>query len=243
MLSEDALDEHRAVIDRLLKALAPLSFAAPVSHVYNPLRYARPVYEAYLERYGKGPKEAVFVGMNPGPWGMVQSGVPFGEITAVRDWMGLRTEFSPPRAMHPRRPVLGFSCTRSEVSGKRLWGWAKTRFVTPRRFFGRFFVANYCPLAFMEESGRNRTPDSLKKAEKAPLFAACDRALKETVALLSPKLVVGIGNFAATRVADALSGLPVSTGRILHPSPANPRANRNWAGIVEQELSQMGVRL
>ena len=35
-------------------------------------------------------KKLIFVGMNPGPFGMVQCGVPFGEIAAVRDWMGHR---------------------------------------------------------------------------------------------------------------------------------------------------------
>ncbi|MGD8369062.1 MAG: single-stranded DNA-binding protein [Desulfobacterales bacterium] len=237
------LKAHRAVIDRLLKDLRPLSFSAPVWHVYNPLDYGRPVYEQYLSRYGKAPKQVVFVGMNPGPWGMVQTGVPFGEIAAVRDWMGLQIAFVPPRKMHPKRPVLGAACRRTEASGKRLWGWAKERFGTADRFFDRFFVANYCPLAFIEESGRNRTPDHLKAAEKAPLFSACDRALKETIRLLSPALVVGIGNFAASRVAAALSELSLPTGQILHPSPANPRANRGWADIVEAQLAKMGVEL
>jgi single-strand selective monofunctional uracil DNA glycosylase len=243
MASEEFLKAHRSVIDRLLKELRPLRFAPPVSHVYNPLAYARSAYEAYLARFGAAPKEAVFVGMNPGPWGMVQTGVPFGEIEAVRDWMGIRAAVSPPRSVHPKRPVQGFSCPRSEVSGKRLWKWARERFGSADRFFDRFFVANYCPLFFIEESGRNRTPDALKKAEKEPLFAACDRALRETVAILSPDTVVGIGNFAAARVEAALGELPVTTGRILHPSPANPKANRDWAGTIERELAQIGLTL
>ena len=243
MDSKEILSAHRPVIDRLVKALRPLRFGPPVSHVYNPLAYARPTYEAYLARFGGAPKEAVLVGMNPGPWGMVQTGVPFGEVEAVHDWMGIRATVSPPRSVHPKRPVQGFSCPRTEVSGKRLWGWARDRFGSAERFFDRFFVANYCPLFFIEESGRNRTPDALKKVEKAPLFAACDQALRETVALLSPDIVVGIGNFAAARVDAALGQLPVRTGRILHPSPANPKANRDWAGTVERELAQIGLQL
>jgi single-strand selective monofunctional uracil DNA glycosylase len=243
MLSENTLNAHRAVIDGLLKNLRVLRFGPPVAHVYNPLEYARPVYEQYLARFADGPKEVVFVGMNPGPWGMVQTGVPFGDVHMVRDWMGLHVAFTLPGGGHPKRPVLGADCARSEVSGKRLWGWAKNRFGPPQRFFARFFVANYCPLAFMEESGRNRTPDKLKKDEKTALFAACDRALEQTVRLLAPELVVGIGGFAASRAAAALADLPVATGRILHPSPANPKANRDWAGTVERELAQMGVEL
>ena len=234
---------HGAVVDRLLQDVRPLCFGPPVAHVYNPLTYARAGYDAYADRYGKGPKEVLLVGMNPGPWGMVQTGVPFGDAAMVREWMGIDVDVRPPAAMHPKRPVYGFSCPRGEVSGKRLWGWAKRRFGPPERFFSRFFVGNYCPLAFIEETGKNRTPDALKQGEKTPLFAACDRALKDLVAHLAPQHVVGIGNFAASRVAAALSGFGVSTGRILHPSPASPKANRGWAEAVERKLAGMGIRL
>ena len=69
----------------LSDTLDSLRFAPPESHVYNPLTYAWAPNAAYLRRYGQGRKRVVFVGMNPGPFGMVQTGVPFGEIAAVRD--------------------------------------------------------------------------------------------------------------------------------------------------------------
>lgn len=235
--------DHSGIVDRLLEQIRSLRFAPPVAHVYNPLIYARAGYEAYAARFGQGRKQVLLVGMNPGPWGMVQTGVPFGDVAMVKDWMGIEARIEPPQAEHPKRPVSGFSCPRSEVSGRRLWGWAKERFGSPENFFERFFVANYCPLAFIEEGGRNRTPDALKRAEKEPLFSACDRALRHLVALLSPQHVVGIGNFAAARAAAALGGSSISTGAILHPSPANPKANKDWAGTVEHQLSDMGIRL
>ncbi len=234
---------HRSIIDGLLDRIRPLRFGAPVAHVYNPLTYARSGYDAYAERFGKGPKEVLLIGMNPGPWGMVQTGIPFGDVEMVRNWMGIEVAIEAPESMHPKRPVMGFSCTRSEVSGKRLWGWAKKRYGSAEGFFSRFFVGNYCPLAFIEKSGKNRTPDALKASEKKPLFSACDQALKHLVDLLSPRYVIGIGNFAAERVSAAIDGLPVVTGRILHPSPANPQANRDWSGAVEQELSKTKIRL
>ena len=58
------------ITDDLLADLEGLTFAAPVTHVYNPFEYARPLWDQYCERFGTGPKEAVFLGMNPGPWGM-----------------------------------------------------------------------------------------------------------------------------------------------------------------------------
>lgn len=225
---------------RLDRAVGRLSFDLPVTHVYNPLRYAREPHEAYLERFGGKRGRVVLLGMNPGPFGMAQTGVPFGEVGHVRDWMGIDGEVKRPRHEHPKRPVEGFSCTRSEVSGARLWGWAKARYGTPRRFFARFFVVNYCPLAFLEETGRNRTPDKLPQAERQPLFAACDRALRETIEALGPRMVVGVGAFARKR-AEQVLGSAVPVGMMLHPSPASPRANRGWQAQAERDLAALGI--
>lgn len=231
------------IIDALLTELAPLRFSPPVAHVYNPLEYARAAYEKYLGLYAGPPKEVVLLGMNPGPWGMAQTGIPFGEVKAVRDWLRIEAPVGTPAVMHPKRPVQGFTCQRSEVSGRRLWGWARKRFGVPDRFFARFFVANYCPLLFIEASGRNRTPNNLRVAERKPLLAVCDRALRRKIQIIRPRYVVGIGQFAAERAAEALSGMDLIIGRITHPSPANPRANRGWEPVIEHELAVMGIRL
>ncbi|MBK1699635.1 uracil-DNA glycosylase family protein [Thiococcus pfennigii] len=231
------------IAGRLRDEVDVLSFAAPVAYVYNPLDYAWPAQEAYLRRFGGGRPQVVLLGMNPGPFGMAQTGVPFGDVGMVREWLGIEAAVGRPQREHPKRPVTGFACPRREVSGQRLWGWAQARFPTPERFFAQFFVANYCPLAFLEEGGRNRTPDALPKVEREPLFAACDRALRATVEALAPAYVVGIGQFAADRAAAALGGLEVTVGRILHPSPASPAANRGWARQAEEGLRELGVSL
>ena len=188
-----------------------------------------------------GQKDVLFLGMNPGPWGMAQTGVPFGEVGMVRDWLGIDEPVGKPRSEHPKRPIEGFACKRSEVSGKRFWGWAKERFGSPESFFSRFFVLNYCPLIFLEEGGRNRTPDKLRKSERAPLNEACDLALQRTVDLLEPRLVVGVGVFARDVARRALEGRNLSIGCVLHPSPASPKANRGWAEQAEQDLASAGV--
>jgi single-strand selective monofunctional uracil DNA glycosylase len=231
------------ITDDLIDALRPLRFKAPVTHVYNPLEYAREPYSKYLQRYAKSPREIVLIGMNPGPWGMAQTGIPFGEVTAVRDWLGISGRVDAPDKMHPKRPVTGFGCPRSEVSGKRLWGWAGKRYSTPQKFFSRFFIANYCPLQFIETGGRNRTPNQLRAAERKPLFEACDRALRLTIEQLGPRYVVGVGRFTADRARIALSDLPLVIGSITHPSPANPKANRGWEGVIESEFKALGIRL
>lgn len=226
----------------LAQEVEGLRFGPPVAHVYNPLEYAWEPHRRYLQRYGTPPREIVLVGMNPGPWGMAQTGVPFGEIAAVRDWMGIEARVAAPERQHPKRPIQGFACTRSEISGQRLWGWAQKTFGSAEAFFARFFVANYCPLMFMGAGGQNLTPDKLKAAEARLLFEACDRALHRTIAHLQPEHVIGIGRFAADRARAALQDLEVKIGGITHPSPANPKANRGWEPLVRRELAALGIR-
>jgi single-strand selective monofunctional uracil DNA glycosylase len=232
-----------AITDELVNHLRTLRFSAPVTHTYNPLDYARSGYDQYIARFGGTVKPVVLVGMNPGPFGMAQTGVPFGDVEMVKGWMGITARVVQPADPHPKRPVAGFACTRGEVSGQRLWGWAKQRFGQPAAFFRQFFVLNYCPLVFMEASGRNRTPDKLPAMEKQGLFRICDQALRQSIEMLQPQWVIGIGGFAENRARQALAGMTVNIGRITHPSPANPRANRGWAPLVESELETQGVRL
>ena len=233
------MDALVAVSRDLAAGVDALRFPS-VSFVYNPLVYARAPHEAYLERYGaKRPREVLMVGMNPGPFGMAQTGVPFGDVRMVRDFLGIEGPVGTPPVQHPKRPIAGFECHRSEVSGTRFWGWARDRFGTAERFFERVYVANWCPLVFMEESGRNLPPDKLTAAERAPLFEVCNHALGRIADTLDPSLVVGIGRFAEQRAREAL-GDDVPIGRILHPSPASPAANSDWPGIVDAQLRALG---
>ncbi|MCY3971227.1 MAG: single-stranded DNA-binding protein [Acidobacteria bacterium] len=229
------------IADELAAAVDDLGFGPPVAHVYNPLIYASTAHHAYLNLAGAVPDRVILLGMNPGPWGMTQTGVPFGEVAYVREWLGIEARVEPPADQHPKRPILGFDCRRSEVSGRRVWGWAERRFENPETFFERFLIWNYCPLAFLLETGANLTPDRLPVREKAPLFQACDRALRQAVEALEPRLVVGIGAFAEDRARRALADRGVPVGRMLHPSPASPAANRGWREQAEHDLRALGV--
>lgn len=235
--------EVAAIARRLSQELASLSFGPPVTHVYDPSDYAARSHEAYLSRFAGLGADVLMLGMNPGPYGMVQTGVPFGEVAAARDWLGIEEPVKRPASEHPKRPITGFDCPRSEVSGRRLWGWAARRFGTPEAFFERFFVWNYCPLAFLEEGGRNRTPDKLTAAEREPLYDACDRALSAVVTTLGFSRVLGIGAFAEARARSALADADLTFGRVLHPSPASPLANRGWEPAVEKQLAEQGLAL
>jgi single-strand selective monofunctional uracil DNA glycosylase len=223
------------------RTLDGLAFAPPVTHVYNPLDYAWDLHAAYLRLAGAGKKQVVFLGMNPGPFGMAQTGVPFGEVPAVRDWMRLSGAVGKPAQEHPKRPVTGLACTRSEVSGRRLWGLFSQRFTTPQAFFADHFVANWCPLAFMEASGKNRTPDQLPGAEATQVAGACDEHLRAVVRALQPDWVIGVGRFAHAAAERAITEKSVRFASIPHPSPANPAANKDWAGAATRALVEQGV--
>lgn len=228
---------------KLARELAGLKFPSPVSHIYHTLEYAWQPHQIYLDRFGAAPKRVLFLGMNPGPFGMAQTGVPFGEIAAVRDWMKISAPVDKPAREHPKRPIEGFACERSEVSGRRLWGLFAERFPDARDFFIDHFVLNYCPLVWMSETGANLTPDKLPSADMQPVEDACLHYLAETIHHMHPAFLVGIGGFAEDRLrlAAALCGSDAKITRVLHPSPASPAANRGWAEAATRQLVAAGV--
>ena len=235
--------EMKDAAKELSSLVSGLEFSSPVSCVYNPLEYAWDPHEQYLERFSRSKKKVLFLGMNPGPWGMAQTGIPFGEISAVRDWMGIDCEVMRPNPEHPKRPIEGFNCSRSEVSGRRLWGLFAERFGEPDIFFKDHFVLNYCPLVFMEESGKNRTPDKLPVKEREELDQICDIHLSKVIDILQPEWAVGVGAFAESKLNSISGNLTNSPNvtRILHPSPASPAANRDWSGTAQKQLKESGI--
>lgn len=221
---------------RLSDELNGLSWTTP-THVYNPLDYAWKNHETYVRRYGEQPGRILMVGMNPGPWGMAQTGLPFGDVEKVSQWIGIHEPISAVLPeQHPNYPILGMDCHRREGSGQRLWGWAEDRFGSADDFFEQAFVWNYCPLLFIAQN-RNLIPEKLAKAERDALTPLCDQALKEVIVALQPKVVVGIGRYAESRVR-AVMGDAVALQYLLHPSPANPQANKHWDKYADALFEQ-----
>ena len=231
--------ELTRVSRRLARATGALRFGDPVVYTYAPLDYAREPHERYLA-LARAPVDALFLGMNPGPFGMSQTGVPFGEVAAVRGFLGIEGRVKAPKSEHPKRRVEGLDCARSEVSGRRFWGLIADEFGTREAFFRRAFVWNWCPLAFVAESGANITPDKLRAREQEALSEACDRALLEMIAALRPKTLVGVGAFAAERARRVVPEGMLAIETILHPSPASPAANRGWHAAARKQLEAIG---
>ncbi|MFK7850119.1 MAG: uracil-DNA glycosylase family protein [Akkermansiaceae bacterium] len=237
--SSELIDAGRELADEL----RPLRFSDPVSHTYLTVDYASEGYEGYLEKFGDSKKRVLMLGMNPGPYGMAQTGVPFGEVDSVRDWMGLSPEISKPKKEHPKRPISGMECQRSEVSGRRLWGLFSEKFPNPCDFFKDHLVINFCPLIWMKDTGANLTPDKIKAAEMVPVDEACMKHLRCLIEILEPERLIGVGAYAEKKlitVRDEI-GSTAKTGKILHPSPASPAANRGWAEAAEKQLRDLGI--
>ncbi|TRY97809.1 hypothetical protein DNTS_008295 [Danionella cerebrum] len=223
--------------------LRALSFGNPVRYIYNPLEYAWETHRCYVETYCQERQSVLFLGMNPGPFGMAQTGVPFGEVKAVRDWLKVSGRVGRPPDEHPKRPIRGLECTQSEVSGARFWGFFRELCGDPHTFFRHCFVHNLCPLVFMSETGKNLTPPELPVAERDALLSCCDSALCRVVEALQVTMVVGVGKLAEQRARRVLSeaGVQVRVEGIMHPSPRNPLANKGWASVVREKLDRLGV--
>lgn len=232
-------DEVLAAARELSARVNTLHFGSPVAYTYNPLDYAWAGHEAYVRRFATGAKDTLYLGMNPGPFGMAQTGVPFGEISAVTLWMGITAPIGQPPAMHPKRPVQGFACPRSEVSGRRLWGLFEEMYGTAESFFARAYVANYCPLIWMSESGANITPTQLPKDQVTELDAACRAHLVRLIRALQPRVLIGVGGYALKQLEQAAADIPersFTLGTILHPSPASPIANKFWPEKPREQI-------
>ncbi|MFT7801086.1 single-strand selective monofunctional uracil DNA glycosylase [Arapaima gigas] len=240
--SETALQFLQVELE-LNARLRQLVFREPVRYMYSPLEYAWETHRCYVNTYCHKGQSILFLGMNPGPFGMAQTGVPFGEVKSVRDWLKISGEVGRPPEEHPKRRILGLSCTQSEVSGARFWGLFRKLCREPAVFFRHCFVHNLCPLTFMSSSGKNLTPPELSAGDREALLNLCDEALCQIVQMLGIATVIGVGKVAEQRARRALlaAGIDVRVVGLMHPSPRNAQANRGWEGLAMARLKELGI--
>lgn len=209
---------------------------------YNPLEYAWDAHEAYLKRMGSSSARTVVLGMNPGPHGMGQMGIPFAATSMVRDLLDITgIPVNQPEAVDPRRPVIGLDYPREEVSGTRLWSLLSERYGNAEAIASNVFLVNHCPLMlFTGPRATNITPDKVAGPTAHALLERCDEHLREVVGVLDTKRVIGVGKFAESRAKAALVDYSVEVLGCWHPSPASPLANRNggadWRANVRAVL-------
>lgn len=211
-----------------------------VAYATNPLEYAWELHASYINQYGGLGAKTLLLGMNPGPFGMAQSGVPFGATAYAKDFLNITGSFVDPAGRHPKRPVEGLDFERQEVSGDRLWGLLKQLWKTPREIHRHVFLVNHCPLLLLGETGRNITPDKISGEAVKQALERCDEHLRKVVDIMNIERVVGVGKYAEKRADGALADADVEITTCWHPSPASPLANRNngadWRANVTDVL-------
>jgi len=239
-----------AVVEELIYAAKQLSSACDkaikkierktiVAHATNPLDYAWQHHEQYLSNWGGLGAKTLLLGMNPGPWGMAQSGVPFGSTNIAKTLLRIKPfQLETPPNAHPKRPIIGLDLERQEISGQRLWSLMFDHYGEGKDVFSNIFVVNHCPLLLLGESGKNLTPDNLPASVMKPVLDACDEHLKQVVEIMEIERIIGVGKYAEKRARMTFnagkngngltpSGREITITTCWHPSPASPLANRN----------------
>ena len=229
-------------------SLKKIESMTPVCHATNPLDYAWAHHEQYIRKWGGFGADTLLLGMNPGPWGMAQSGVPFGSTQMAREKLEIVAhELDTPPNAHPKRPIVGLSLARQEVSGQRLWSLLFNHYGTGEKVFSNVFVLNHCPLLLLGETGKNLTPDNLPASVMKPILEACDEHLLKVVDVMRIRRIIGVGKYAEKRARLAFkaqengnamtrSGEEITITSCWHPSPASPLANRNEGADWRQNV-------
>lgn len=236
---ERLIEAARRLSSQCDAAISVLEKKTSVAHATNPLDYAWPHHEQFLRKWGNLGSHTLLLGMNPGPWGMAQTGVPFGATEVAQSFLQIEAkELETPVNAHPKRPIVGMSLERQEISGTRLWNLMEQHYGSARATFENIFIVNHCPLLLLGETGRNITPNNLPSAVMNPILAACDEHLLDVVDIMGISRVIGVGKYAEQRARLALnagkkgegvsrSGRRIRIDTCWHPSPASPLANRN----------------
>ena len=229
MIVERMIEASSKLRDDVEKFADSLVKEGSVDAVYNPLAYAWEPHRAYLELASGGGAKTLLLGMNPGPHGMGQMGIPFAATSVVRDLLKITNlEVGQPRTLHPKRPVSGLDWPKEEVSGTRLWGLLENEYGSAESIFKSVFLLNHCPLMlFSGERATNITPDKITGPTTKALLERCDEHLREVVDIMQIERVIGVGRYSEKRALNALSGIDISVTTCWHPSPASPLANRN----------------
>ena len=229
MIVERMIETSSKLRDDVEKFADSLVKEGSVDAVYNPLAYAWEPHRAYLELASGGGAKTLLLGMNPGPHGMGQMGIPFAATSVVRDLLKITNlDVGQPRTPHPKRPISGLDWPKEEVSGTRLWGLLANEYGSAESIFKSVFLLNHCPLMlFSGERATNITPDRITGPTTKALLERCDEHLREVVDIMQIERVIGVGRYSEKRALNALSGIDISVTTCWHPSPASPLANRN----------------
>jgi len=244
---------HVVNATRLLSArLEPVRAALPAAGLkavaaIDPTSYAFGNYTRFMQLAASGPRLALFVGMNPGPHGMAQTGIPFGDVDTARVLLGGADTIDPLPGLRAASGAAwdckGLAYHRGEQSGMRLWSALSQLCGSPQAALERCCIVNYCPLYMVGPELENITPSDLPRRHDITraLEAACDEHLRQLVLGLEVKTVLSFGSYAHASARRALSGFPVDFYTTPHPSPRRGSAAEWIASALPLLAGVLGV--
>jgi single-strand selective monofunctional uracil DNA glycosylase len=243
---------------RRWQSLAPRIAASTGWKIWNPGLYAASWHALFRKEYPASAGCILVFGLNPGPYGMAQTGIPFTDLKRLREHLPRLAKGLERRGcslagvgLAPRslRPYLSRTFESSAVRVYRFlsrgWGSAEDGWRS-------VVVANPCSLLFMDAAGENRTPADLVGAvsrRTGSLVAArrlrerCNAlrrlAAREAVRVLSPRGVVLLGKDAQRAMQTGIAPLlgPDSILGWEHPARAVPD---RWAMGLLEEIKRRG---
>lgn len=204
--------------------------------IYNPLEYCLDPFIQYLEKGGEK-RDIVFLGMNPGPFGMMQNGIPFGASNFVNNYLNIEKDFDKQKIEkeHPKYKIIGKNIERQEISGTKLWGLIQSFYPDSNTFLENQIVLNYLQLAILDkEKGKNITPDKLNKDVRTKIENICDNQLREILDILESKVLIGVGKYSYDSLLRVKKNEKVI--KINHPSPLNARYFKTWTEDTKKLL-------
>lgn len=243
--TDDLTDCFISLENDLVSQLNNLNYGPNVEYIYSPLDYASNLHKVFLKKFLCTSKKVLFLGINPGPWGMCQTGIPFGEVNIVRSYLRVDGEVLTPTNCHPQRPITGLNCHRSEVSGKRLWDlFIELSEGDPYKFFKDCFIHNYFPLALMNNNAKNITPGDLKSEYQKELQEICDKSLSDILTLFHTEIIVAIGKYAEKRSNEVVKKFRLTNIKVVqipHPSPRSVGTAEKWKKETLVQLKSYNI--
>ena len=234
-------DKYLAIIE-LYKSLNieldELKFFPPCFYVYNPLSYCFESFKIYFEYLNTEEEINLFFGINPGPFGMAQTGIPFGDKETVKNYLKIEPKIDIDKIpkQHPKKQILGLEVKRVEKSGRIFWGVIKEFYPEKYDFFKSNFVLNFCPLCFLDEQGRNITPKVLRKEDQIALYKILEIFMLKLFKLIKIKKLIAIGDETFSYLNALNTKLKIQT--IIHPAAyKSPEFIKNEYKIFLKELN------
>ncbi len=240
--------------------LAPALRRATGWRIWNPGLYGETWHARFRRLYRPGQHPLVVFGLNPGPYGMAQTGIPFTDIRRLvsalpdlaAELRGRGERVEPPGLAPPGlRPYLSRSFESSAV---RVYRFLKKGWGGAERGWTEVVVANPCTLLFIDPAeGKNRTPADLARAarlrgsgrdqvrELVESFGRIRiRCAVESIEALSPRGAILLGKDVQAALGPALRRI-LGEARVIpweHPARAVPES---WASGLLSALRRRGL--